>query len=166
MWSAVAADRWCRLVDAGHLWVPDQLNNDSERAMLHALRLWEQTCQPVLHVHIDTVSGSHRVWTMAHLLAAHPETRAIVHGEALSAGLLLTVACATAAAVPNAEFLFHGLDRRDCEADDERRAQWFAERTKRPAEFWRQKAWHGEYRFGADEALDIGVIDEVVPAAP
>jgi ATP-dependent protease ClpP protease subunit len=99
---------------------------------------------------------------MAAILTRHNQkTLATIHGRALSAGLVLAVACNHRCAVPHAEFLFHGADKRHHESDDQRRAEWFAERTARPAEFWLEKVAQGDYTFGSDEALEIGVIDEI-----
>ena len=162
MWRAVSADRWCRLADRGVLYVPWDLTGDAEGAMLNALRLVDFNGPDGLLLYINTGKGRHTVWEMARLIE-HAAANSVAHvtGHALSAGLVLTVACTYRRCVPDAEFLYHGIDWRDHDADDERGAEWFAGRTSAPREFWLSKAQEGDYRFGAREALELGVVHEV-----
>lgn len=162
MYRAVAADRWCRLADSGCIYVPWDLTGDAEDAMLYALRLAVVRQPNALRLYIDTVNGTNSVWEMAQLIErATDHSHAHVTGHALSAGLILTVACKRRTCVPSAEFLYHGADKRNHDADDARRAEWFARRTTAPYEFWLSKTCDGEYRFGAREALELGVVHEV-----
>lgn len=100
------------------------------------------------------------------MLQLVPNTSAVVTGRALSAGLILAVACKRRIAVPSAQFLFHGLDIRAHAEDDERLAKWFAERTNGDADFWRALCNRGDTTFDAQKALSMGVIHEIREDVP
>lgn len=160
MWEHAAALAWWARAQEGQIATPYRINDHAANALLWAVR----------HVRegtliIDTADGGSTVWNVAHELALQGRWDALIGRHAMSAGLILTVACnGTRACIPTAKFLFHGLDIRDHEAEDTRRAEWFAKRTSMPASFWREHCGE-DFSFGADEALEFGVVHEILSGA-
>ena len=166
MWEHAAALAWWERAQKGEVWTPGNVQRDAALALLLAVhQLNEDIAEGIGFADkgtlvIDTIDGGRVVWEIADEIG-HGEWDCAVRESALSAGLILVCACTGhRTCVPNSRFLFHGLDIRDYEASDRQRAEWFAERTKMPAEFW--LAHCGEdFGFGAEEALEFGVVHEI-----
>ncbi|MBI1754953.1 ATP-dependent Clp protease proteolytic subunit [Candidatus Azambacteria bacterium] len=99
-----------------------------------------------------------------------------VYRMAKSAGALVLQACASRKAMPHAEIMMHSISVRkklfELEEDSEKAlkdAKWlqqrtfeiFQERTKRPLEELK-RVFREEKSFNAQEALEFGLIDEIL----
>ncbi len=161
MWDVAAADRWVRLADDGCIHTPPRMINEAAAAVYYHILLSVRQGRPLDFV-IDTIEGDSTVWRMAKALEQGSNaTTATVTYRAYSAGLVLACACSRRTATPHAQFLYHGLNIRNYQRDDERRAQWFGERTHRDAEFWLDLCSQGDTVFDARQALEWGVIHEI-----
>jgi len=111
---------------------------------------------------VNTTGGDGSCWRIAKLLEKNMWD-CTVDEVAISAGLIMTVACrGTRTCAPGSLFVFHGDDTRDYERSNPARAEWFAARTKMPYEFWLEHAGAKHaFQFGAEEALECGVIHEI-----
>jgi ATP-dependent protease ClpP protease subunit len=159
MWDMAAALTWYECAQRGQLIIPRFLHDRAAQAILWQVKFggardW--------HLDVDCESGDNTCWDIAAALGKYPaNTHAHVDSRAVSAGLIVTVACQARTCVPHAQFCFHGKDARD--ARDEERARWFADRTTAGFDFWLEKAATGEeFWFNADEALALGVVQKVV----
>lgn len=145
---------------AGHLWVPRDVSGDYALVLTAAVDL----CPPGKEwwVHVNTDNGTQTVWTLASRLN-DIDSRAFIGQFCKSAGLIIACACDFRVCNPSTEFLFHGTAyHRHRDAEDARRAQWFADRTKMPVEFWAGFCADGDdHEFGPQEALEWGVVQEV-----
>ena len=122
---------------------------------------------PPAHVFVNTNTGDFRAWEIARLTEA---LEATVHiGQyCISAGLIVAVAGKHRVCRPDTKFGWHGSTAKPghdpSHKDDEARAVYMAERTKVSAPLWLVYAQSGNLlEFGAEEALDWGVVDEVGP---
>lgn len=142
----------------GRIWVPKDVSGDIAKMLERSMDCI--AADQRLDLHIDTNNGTATVWSLAEAIKARTLTRAHVGAEALSAGLILTCACAHRICLPDTRFLYHGFPGQD-EANA-RKAKWFAERTNLPEETWLAMAETGEaHEFGAEQALEWGVVHSV-----
>jgi ATP-dependent protease ClpP protease subunit len=125
-------------------------------------------------IDIDCAVGGHScVWSTATTLArlSNGNIETIVHGYAISAGLILSLAGDRRSCYPDSIFQFHGSEYKRGQnperlADDGHRCRWFAARTGQSEAFWLEKAEDGcPWYFEAEEALAIGVVHQIVGAA-
>ena len=169
MWSNAAAKAWWALVERGQVWTPEQCSGDAALALEYAVREGEcrrkgpNNATPRPHLMVNTQGGDSSCWRIAKLIS-RDVWDCTVDNHGISAGLILTVACrGTRTCTPSSEFAFHGEQRRDYELPDQRRAEWFAERTNMPIDFWlghigKPRAFY----FDAQEALEMGVVSEIL----
>jgi len=152
---------WWQLVQAGEVCTPWELEDEPEcMALMFAIRAARLRDDPS-HLVIDTWKGSRFVWRVSTELERTVWNCTVLNAH--SAGLILACSCrGHRKALADASFLFHSLDMRDFGAEDERRAQWFAQRTTQPVDFWRDLCAQGETRFGAEDALAWGVVHEII----
>lgn len=128
---------------------------------------------------IDCEGGEARSFepckTLLRRRRAGQATFGVVTGRAFSVGLSYLVVCTARTAVPDARFLLHGEGRRwgpktrseadghECYLEDHYVADWLARFTKRSYKEWLAMIEGAEQtEFGVAEALDWGVIDEVL----
>lgn len=167
-WATIAAEQWRLQAEKGVLWIPDLLQNDAAQAVLLAAH--NAVAEGMaLALMIDCIGGDD---TCVDIAKAIRDPRiaascAKVNYRALSAGLYLAVACDKRIAVPGAEFLFHGSPYKAGRRTDAEDAEYFEARTGTPSAFWAEKAESGEpFTFGAEEALALGVIHEIMNGDP
>lgn len=114
--------------------------------------------------------------TIAHLCASGATIDGMVEGYAMSCAALLLQACSRRYAGPNATVMVHGFSytrggdlanhaafRHWVETGTERTVELLGARTRRDSAYWRELMQRSEPRyFTAREALEIGLIDEIV----
>ena len=166
MWAHAAALAWWNQVQDGILWTCSKcVGEATERAMLGGIYGAREAADfagrnPMLVVNMD--DGGSNIWRIARELE-----KAVwdchVWGVAASAGLIVTCACrGHRTCGERACFLFHSVDERHPEAEDQQRAEWFAARTTQPVEFWLELCEQGDTIFRAEEALAWGVVHEII----
>ena len=148
----------------GDLWVPRDMSELYADALCGVVRRFNfGDGSTALRVHIDTDNGTANVWELAAELERFPETRAEIGKRCKSAGLIIACACQYRLCRLDTEFLFHGSPYKNGIPDDRRKAQWFAERTTTNEDFWFDIAAGGaDFCFGAEQALDLGVVQVVI----
>lgn len=164
MWEHAAALAWWSRAQAGEVWTPYSVSRDASNALLWAVVDANDCDLPEgKHLVINTADGDGSVWQVAEQIERATWT-CFVQKYALSAGLILTCACIGARyCSPKAQFLFHGLNERHPEKSDQYRSEWFAARTKMPVDFWLAHCAE-DFRFNAEQALEFGVVHDVIGA--
>ena len=160
----------------GDLWVPADMREHSW-VLWAALRSAMAAELPFLRVHVNTINGDGHCWyvaraieefanncrTAANYAVREYYTEALVTSNALSAGLIVAVACERRVCGSNTHFQFHGSSQKGEEHKDQRKAEWFGARTALPEAEWMRMAQDGEPRdFGAEQALEWGVVHEII----
>ena len=164
MWEHAAALAWWSRAQAGEVWTPYSVSRDAASALLWAVvDANDRDLPDGRHLVINTEDGDRSVWQIAQEVELGAWT-CFVRKRALSAGLILACACTEMRyCSPDAQFLFHGLNERHPEKSDQHRSEWFAARTKMPVEFWLSHCAE-DFRFGAEDALEFGVVHDVIGA--
>ena len=163
------ADLWLSEALAGRVWVPHNVCAEAGMLLLEAVtaRYGMTDGQGPITLRIDTHSGDNKVFYVTQMLEKFAQSKAIVRGGAISAGLVLAVACKERIArSARCHFAWHGsmykpeLD--SSKQSDEARVDWITQRTTAPREFWEEKAVSGKpYDFRAEEAVSLGVIHRI-----
>lgn len=166
MWKHAAALAWWEEARRGCVWTPDAIAGDGADALRMAIRYRNNGPDEGGTLYVDSHGGDSSCWDLAvDLERGH--WNAFVRGFAISAGLILTVACnGHRKCLSNSVFNFHGLELRHPEHDDRRRARWYAQRTRMPEDFWLSYCEVAGVTFGAEQALEWGVVHEIVPGGP
>ena len=121
-------------------------------------------------LYVDCDSGDATCWKAAyHLDRLRQDAGLTIDSEihcAISAGLIVAMIGEHRTCHPHSKFLWHGSRAKtgydESGKSDEDRARFMADRTQRPFEWWMEKAEDGDsYQFGAVEAMEIGVVQEI-----
>jgi len=165
-------DLWLDHARSGIIWIPRLVSNDWSQAIRMALYGLRQ--EPNIEVLIDCQGGEDKSFDPClELLWRYrngKRTQTCVIGLAQSIGLSYVVAATYRTALPDAQFLVHGEGLRSgtrhesgVYLEDHYMANWLARFTRRTYEDWLAYAGDGEnHPFGVAEALEWGVIDEVL----
>jgi ATP-dependent protease ClpP protease subunit len=165
-------DLWLAEANIGRIWFPRGVTDRWAQALTMALRRLRG--EPVIEVLIDCDGGEGRSFEPCRELwwrwNRRLNTISTVLGHAHSVGLSYSVCATTRLAYPDAHFMVHGehlrigpMHENGHFLEDHYAADWLARFTKRTYEEWLAYIADGvEHGFGVDEALEWGVIDEVL----
>lgn len=166
-WLDIYARQWCALADSGLIVAPTELQHGAAYALELQLRKLLHEGRQDVKLLINCVGGDDFCFEVGKLLERFPASHVHVQGQALSAGLILTVCAKRRTCQPGAKFLHHGEDIRFPDDDDRMLSEWMAARTTTPAAFWLEKCKAEDaFTFGAEEALALGVVHEIVDEPP
>ena len=171
--TRIGEELWIDAARAGTIWVPEFVEDAHALALTMALNLLRDRDEITLH--IDTCSGGKSAWDgpCPELLWRRDtgkRTIGVVGGQAVSIGLSYLAPCTQRIANPDSEFLVHGETMRHGGArhesgvllEDHYAADWLARFTKRTYDEWLTTCETGDMMtFGAEQALEWGVIDEI-----
>jgi len=163
---------------AGEVWLYGDLNDDSGSFVLSHLIKREADANAkdaTLHIHD---AGGDLFWAFAicdFLRTSRLSVKTVAHGWAASAGCLILVCGRERITHENAVLFFHGPEGGSVETWPNRIRQaehtkkmldkfaaLMAAQTKKPKSYWRGLVDRGEEGwFTADEALELGMIDEI-----
>jgi ATP-dependent protease ClpP protease subunit len=169
--SRVLGDLWMRSAQQGIVWVPEEVTNYDSAMLTMALRLLRG--EEEVELYIDTCTGHSQSFEPCKELLWRREngkqTTGFVGGQAISIGLSYIAVCTRRIATPDSEFLVHGEPLRDAQKldsgeylEDHYAADWLSRFTPRSYEEWLETVRPGRHvKFGAEQALEWGVIDEI-----
>jgi hypothetical protein len=171
--SRNVGDLWLEAARKGTIWVPYKIDAYEGAMLMMALNLLRDRDEITLH--IDTANGYGNSFDACKELLWRRDnglkTIGFVDGDACSIGLSYIAVCTYRVATPDSEFLVHGESSRQGEMlpdgtylQDHYVANWLGSRgfTKRTYEEWLATVCEGELvPFGAEQALEWGVIDEI-----
>lgn len=172
-WGAVETVVWDREVEDGRIWLPDSITDGAGHAAAMALRRIRMTRRELpegergmVELFLATRTGALEHWDlvseMGHARRDGIDLRVYAAYRAISAGLNILVAGSFRSAHVNTEFGFHGNGSPKADSKDRAKAMHYATNTTPDFDFWLEKAKSGEvYTFGAERALELGVIHEV-----
>jgi len=163
IWEAASADIWLEHANAGRIYVHNHLQTYLALAVTWQVE-WLMLKGQDIQFLVDCPGGDGTCVKIAKLLSTYAgRSTAHVTGVAWSAGLILAVACDRRTALPDANFMVHGSTLKDGGDEDEEDAVFLAARTNKPYDFWKPLLSDGkEHKFGVEEALEWGVIHEVI----
>ena len=158
----IAANLFTEALKRGELWVPPDITGCAD-VLLSAIHSIAVSRHLPMTVHVATGNGDKECWRVAQAIENFPyDTQASISDAAFSAGLIIALACYHRVTEPDALFSYHGSPRKDGREDDREKAAWFAARTTLPEAEWAEMAESGEeVRFGAEQALEWGVVHEI-----
>ncbi len=169
-WETCEEGVWLREVEDGRIWLPNGLSHEAGYTIAAVMRRLRNRDNPppVVIVYLATETGLPSHWDfVAEIVRARREGLEVnIHAcyNAISAGLNILVAGSFRVAHDNTKFGFHGVGspKASIVAMDEMRIQHYASCTTTDSAFWREKSKTGElFEFDAEEALELGVIDEI-----
>ncbi len=171
-------DLWKAEAERGVIWVPHTVTNAWAAAMRMAL--YRLRSKAEVELVIDCTGGCEYSFEPCHELlwrwresrrkgGGPPETTTVL-SSARSIGLSYSVCATRRLAYPDAVWAVHGGSYRvmkkhesGVNIEDHYIADWLARFTQKPYEFWIDLVSDGEvHEFGVAEALEWGVIDEVL----
>jgi ATP-dependent Clp protease, protease subunit len=165
---------------SGQLWLYGELNEDNGMYLVRSLKKLEAdaNCNEII-ININSDGGCTRqMFAIADLIRRmRPEVTCIVDHIALSAGGLILACGDKRVASESASILIHGFSwiagwdktpsHKNKLNEIERREDLFCnileQQTKKAFDYWKNIVSQSEDKwFGAEEALEVGLIDEII----
>lgn len=169
-------DVWAKELEEGRIWLPDTVGDWSGHAAASMVRRLRSRVKAGvvgavsdIEVYVATGSGLPEHWDLvAELEHATRDGLTVTCRacyRAISGGLNLLIAGSRKTAHVDTKFGFHGdgSPRLAAAAKDRMRCEYYARHTNPDFDWWWEKSKTGEvWYFGVEEALDVGVIDEIM----
>jgi len=170
---------WLKTLDRGHLVMPDDVEGYSG-ALVAAVRHRElvrvqrggtdmrgdETRPARLTVWVNCCNGDTHIWRVCKALtASRSKITTIAQRLAISAGAWIALAGDVRYCTERTKYVIHGATfHENREAENEKRVKYLVERTGGHDAFWAEKlnGEKHEYKFGADEAIELGVAHEII----
>jgi len=167
-WMGLAERQWLDNAQRGYVVVDGDAEEECCSTIFSLVDGWLSlpfTKPPQVIVNVRRCESGDAMSFMLGQTIAKLECQTRVVFAAGSAGLFIFMGGTERLAKPGVRFTFHGNLYRWMQrgASDEMRADWFASRTKMPYDWWFERCkLDGVFEFGAEEALEIGVVTDIV----
>ena len=151
------------MITAGEFWLWGEI--DDEVALSFAVWLLGNPEEPTLHLCTPGGPGHAMLAMMDAIERSGAPLRILASGRCLSAGVPVLAAGHVRQASRFTQFMLHGADGAPVEVAMRNgfQARHLAERTAKPRDFWlRYLGDPAGLWFGPEEALDWGLIDEIL----